>query len=156
MTRKATRRRGSIGDELLELLIGPTRRDDAGPDGLPRLLPSDPASGAAQYAARVAELEPIYWRNRDEVLASVNLGCRPWAWWAFEAKDRRPPGGRAYRSSAAVLAAMGELSPTEIARLKADSLVGGPYRAEWEEVAEVLGLDPGPRTNAELDDVEDG
>jgi hypothetical protein len=130
------------------MVLGPYPHSDDGPDGRPRLPPWDPASHAAQRRARVAGLEPIYWRNRDEILASVNVGTRPWAWYAFEAPPH-PSCGRKHASSAASLACMGVLTDREIARLRADARdAGGPYRAEWEEVAEVLGLDPGPRSSS--------
>jgi hypothetical protein len=142
-TRRRVGRRGSLelADCYLDLLIGPTMANDDGPDGRPRFLPSDPASAAARNRARIAALEPVYWRNREELLGAVNLGTRPWAWWAFEAPPQSTTG-RTHRYEAARLAAMGVLTPEEIAHLRADSLLGGPYRAEWEEAAEVLGLDP--------------
>jgi hypothetical protein len=49
-----------------------------------------PAAYQARVKERIAELEEVYWRNRDEVVTRTQVGHRPWAYWQFERPEARP------------------------------------------------------------------
>jgi hypothetical protein len=55
----------------------------------------EPVTPDVDMSAEDAELEAVYWANRDEILeGSSPPDDMPWAWWAFEAGVVDPRGER--------------------------------------------------------------
>jgi hypothetical protein len=127
-TRRKVARRGELeAADWLDLIAGPVRKE------------------------RRLELRETWFLHRDELIARRPAGMRPWGWWQYEAGEHAPSDVRA---QAVRLAALGELSDDELARIAgAGRTVGGPYWALWEGVAAALGLDPGNRPSS-IDEVE--
>jgi hypothetical protein len=75
----------------------------------------DLVGGERGAFASSAERRAAWRANRDRILAAVNPGCRPAAWWEFEAKAARDPN----RSQDEQLYVMGVLSDSEKADFEA-------------------------------------
>jgi hypothetical protein len=56
-------------------------------------LGPDPSVPGAALGDTDEQLEELYWRHRDKLLAGVTPRSLPWAWWEFEG----PPELRAGR-----------------------------------------------------------
>jgi hypothetical protein len=55
----------------------------------------EPVTPDVDMSAEDAELEAVYWANRDEILeGSSPPDDMPWGWWAFEAGVVDPRGER--------------------------------------------------------------
>jgi hypothetical protein len=101
------------------------------------------AFGAPSNAfSTAAEARDAYFHNRDRMMPYGDAGHRPTSWWYFEAGEPRP---RTHAAEAARLAQLGELSDSEIAKLRANArlfgdgrLAGGSHVERWQAVEQAL------------------
>jgi hypothetical protein len=124
--RSPRRQRIELQSVAIDLIAGPLIR-------LRYPNPEDPRT-EWERQARIEELREPYWRFREELLAAVPAGMRPWAWWQFERGEPRPPADAA--SQARRLAELGELTENERARLKAAARIAPAYGEIWDAVRE--------------------
>ena len=118
----AKRVKRSYSDVALDLALGPKE-------------PYAPDASETDLRATDDELRTLWLENRDEAIAAMRAGARPWAWWRFE-HDRERPARAA--EEAAYLAQLGELSRAEIDELRTKSRLGGIYAATWSAIDAVL------------------
>jgi hypothetical protein len=97
-SRRLEPRRSAVA--TLDLLMGPTD---------------------APWGYTVEELEILWEQRRDEIMAGRHGrhdGRRPWAWWAFEAREPQPWNlDTGWADETVRLAELGELTAAELAAL---------------------------------------